>query len=118
MDFYDDCRDRYVSWPDAVEGMRQGRYAGANNPELALFTWMNLMRLLTVLRDPASPSGAPESESQADDLIAWAGEHVPAGHRRWLLVFSRGGGAGALCDLLRWHAADTAGECVSGGQSP
>jgi hypothetical protein len=118
MDFYDDRRDRYVSWPDAVEAMRQGRYAGASNPELALFTWMNLMRLLTVLRDPTSLSEAPESESQADDLIAWAGERVPTGHLRWLLVFARGGGAGALCDLLRWQAVDASGERLSGGHSP
>jgi hypothetical protein len=108
MHFYDDRRDRYVTWPDAVEAMRQGRYASARNPELALFTWMNLMRLLMVLRDHTSQSEGPDDESQADDLIAWAQQHVPAEHLRWLLVFARGGSAGPMCDLLRWHAIDGA----------
>jgi hypothetical protein len=108
MHFYDDRRDRNVTWPDAVEAMRQPRYAGASNPELAMFTWMNLMRLLAVLRDPSSPPEGPEDESEADELIAWAGDHVPAGLLRWLLFFARGGGAGPMCDLLRWQAVHSA----------
>jgi hypothetical protein len=107
MHFFDDRRDRYVTWPDAVEAMRQGRYASARNPELTLFTWMNLMRLLAVLRDPTAII-EPENETQADGLIEWAHQHVPAEHLRWLLVFARGGGAGAMCDLLRWHATSRA----------
>jgi hypothetical protein len=108
MRFYDDRRDRYVTWPDAVEAMRQGRYASATNPELALFTWMNLMRLLMVLRDHTSQSEGPDDEAEANDLIAWAQTHVPPEHLRWLLVFARGGSAGPMCDLLRWHAIASA----------
>jgi hypothetical protein len=108
LHFYDDRRDRNVTWPDAVEAMRQARYAGASNPELAMFTWMNLMRLLAVLRDPSSAPEGPEDESEADELIGWAGDHVPVGLLRWLLVFARGGGAGPMCDLLRWQALNNA----------
>jgi hypothetical protein len=105
MHFFDDRRDRYVTWPDAVEAMRQGRYASARNLDLMLFTWMNLMRLLAVLRDPTAAFEAPADETEADELVAWAQEHVPAEHLRWLLVFARGGGAGPMCELLRWHAS-------------
>jgi hypothetical protein len=102
--FYDDRRDRYVTWPDAVEAMRQGRYAGADNMDLIMFTWFNLLELLATLREPLTPAVRPATEEEADDLIAWAGEHLGHHELRWLLVFARGGGSPALCNLFRFMA--------------
>src|SRR5436190_12374851 len=44
--FFDDRRNRYVTWEDAAEGMRQPRYTGATSKGLVLYTWLNLIRLL------------------------------------------------------------------------
>jgi hypothetical protein len=102
--FYDDRRDRHVTWPDAVEAMRQDRYASAGNPGLVLFTWRNLLQLLAALRDPLAPD-MPADEAGADALIAWAGAHLGRSELRWLLVFARGGGSAALCELFRFVAS-------------
>lgn len=97
--FFDDRRDRHVTWPDAVEAMRQGRYAAAAGPDLVMFTWRNLMQLLATLRAPLAPV-APISESEADELIAWAGLELSTDQLRWLLVLARGGGAATMCELF------------------
>jgi hypothetical protein len=99
--FYDDRRDRHVTWPDAVEAMRQGRYAGAGNLDLMMFTWRNLLQLLGTLRSPLTVMDAPATEEAADELIAWAEGHLGHEQLRWLLVFARGGGAAAMCELFR-----------------
>jgi len=99
--FFDDRRERFVTWADAVEAMRQDRHIG--NPGLVQFTWMNLMGLLAALRDPKSPA-IPSSQDEADDLVAWAGDSLDYEELRWLLVFARGGGSTALTKLLRFVA--------------
>jgi hypothetical protein len=102
--FFDDRRNRYVTWPDAVEAMRQGRYAGAANPGLTLFTWLNLVRLIEALHDPFVPPADPLSEATATALIGWAGDALPEEERRRLLAFARGGGTESLASLFRWMA--------------
>ncbi|MDQ8160003.1 MAG: hypothetical protein P3C09_11585 [Gemmatimonadota bacterium] len=99
--FFDDRRNRYVSWPDAVEGMRQPRYAGASSPTLVLFTWMNLMRMLEALCYPARDAAAVITETAADQLIAWAEQHFPPDELGSLIGFARGGGGAALCAIFR-----------------
>src|SRR5215470_3814695 len=75
--FFDDCRNRYVTWEDVVEGMRQPRYAGASSKGLVLFTWMNLVRLLEALCYPAREPAAEITEQTAQRLIKWAGQNFP-----------------------------------------
>jgi len=99
--FFDDRRNRYVTWADAVEGMRQPRYAGASSPMLVLFTWMNLIRLLEALCYPAREAAAVITEAAADQLIAWAEQHFPPDELVSLIGFARGGGGGALCNIFR-----------------
>jgi hypothetical protein len=101
LTFFDDRRNRFVSWPDAVEGMRQRRYAGAINDELVQFTWVMLIRLLEALRDPLGEPADEVTQSMADELITWSEAEVPEDHRRWLLGFARGGGSMALCSMFR-----------------
>jgi hypothetical protein len=60
--------------------------------------------LLASLRTPLDPASEPASEQEADELIAWAGDQLGHDERRWLLVFARGGGTAALCDLFRFVA--------------
>jgi hypothetical protein len=99
--FFDDRRSRHVGWADAVEAMRQRRYAGAINRYLVLHTWGTLIRLIEALRDPfGSPSTVITAE-QADELIHWAGDHLHREEQRWLLGFARGGGADALIHMFR-----------------
>jgi hypothetical protein len=112
--FYDDRRHRHVTWPDAVEAMRQGRYAGAGNLDLMMFTWRNLLALLGTLRSPATEVDLPATEEAADELIAWAGDHLDHDQLRWLLVFARGGGAAVMCELFRFAGA-RAGHSATGG---
>jgi hypothetical protein len=102
--FFDDRRQRFVTWPDAVEAMRQGRYAGAANLALTVFTWANLVRLLEALRDPLGTPETSLTETYADALIAWAGEAVPLEDRRSLLILARGGTTDAVCHLFRMAA--------------
>ena len=99
--FFDDRRNRYVTWADAVEGMRQPRYAGASSPSLVLFTWMNLIRLLEALCYPAREPVEVITEAAADQLIAWAEQHFPPDDLGSLIGFARGGGSGALCNVFR-----------------
>jgi len=99
--FFDDRRNRYVTWADAVEGMRQPRYAGASSPGLVLFTWMNLMRLLEALCYPAREPVEVITEAAADQLIAWAEPRFPPDELGSLIGFARGGGGGALCKVFR-----------------
>jgi hypothetical protein len=99
--FYDDRRNRYVTWEDAVEGMRQPRYAGASSKGLVLFTWVNLIRLLEALRDPTREPAAEITEQSAERLITWAGQHLPPDVLGGLILFARGGGTAALCKTFR-----------------
>ncbi len=98
---FDDRRNRYVTWADAVEGMRQPRYAGASSPMLVLFTWLNLMRLLEALCYPAREAAAVITEAAADELIAWAEQRFPPDELGSPIGFARGGGGGALCKIFR-----------------
>lgn len=102
--FFDDRRQRFVTWPDAVEAMRQGRYAGAANLELTLFTWVNLMRLLETLHDPLGTPSAQLTEEQADALIAWSDAAITLEERRGLITVARGGVTHAICTLFRMSA--------------
>ena len=102
--FFDDRRQCFVTWPDAVEAMRQGRYVGAANLALTLITWVNMMRLLETLHDPFGPPAAQLTEAQADALIAWAGAVIPVEERRGLLTVARGGGTPSICALFRMAA--------------
>ena len=99
--FFDDRRNRFVTWADAVEGMRQRRYAGAINDDLVQFTWVMLIRLLESLRDPLTEPATELTPALADDLVAWSGGALPEDDRRWLLGFARGGGTFALCRMFR-----------------
>jgi hypothetical protein len=118
--FFDDRRQRFVTWPDAVEAMRQGRYAGAANLALTLFTWVNLVRLLEALRDPLGAPAIALTEPYADALIAWADGAIPPDERRGLITIARGGTTDAMCNLFRMaareghpHATDLARESVA-----
>ena len=99
--FFDDNRNRYVTWEDAVEGMRQPRYAGASSKGLVLFTWMNLTRLLEALRHPTQEPTAEINERSAQQLITWAGQNFPPDELRSLMIFARGGQTEALCKIFR-----------------
>ena len=98
--FFDESRSRYVTWEDAVEGMRQPRYAGASSQGLVLFTWMNLMRLLEALRYPTQPA-VEITEQSAEQLTKWAGQNFPPDVLRSLIAFARGGGTESLCKIFR-----------------
>ena len=99
--FFDDRRNRFVTWPDAVEGMRQRRYAGAVNDDLMAFTWAMLIRLLAALHDPLGDAAEVITPARADALIAWSDTALPVSHRQWLLTFARGGGSTALTEMFR-----------------
>lgn len=99
--FFDDRRNRFVTWADAVEGMRQRRYAGAINSELVQFTWVMLIRLLEALRDPLGEPAPDISPELADDLVAWSDTALAEDDRRWLLGFARSGGTFALNRMFR-----------------
>jgi hypothetical protein len=99
--FFDDRRNRFVSWADAVEGMRQRRYVGAINNDLVQFTWVMLIRLLEALRDPLGEPADEITQSLADELITWSDAEVPEDHRGWLLSVARGGRSMALCSMFR-----------------
>jgi hypothetical protein len=116
--FYDESRNRYVTWEDLVEGMRQPRYAGASSPGLVLFTWMNLMRLLEALRYPIREATAEISEESAAKLTSWAGQNFPPDVLRNLISFARGGGSDALCKIFRTVAHTAQREIRSGSDAP
>jgi hypothetical protein len=99
--FFDDRRHRYVTWEDAVEGMRQPRYVGAKTPELVLYTWMNLIRLLEALCYPTREPAAEITEQSADQLIRLAGQTFPPDQLGSLIIVARGGGTEALCRVFR-----------------
>ncbi len=99
--FFDDRRNRFVTWPDAVEGMRQRRYVGVINDDIVQFTWLMLIRLLESLRDPLGVPAPEMSPALVDELIAWSETTLAEDNRRWLLTFARGGGSMALCSLFR-----------------
>src|SRR5215471_6447270 len=99
--FFDHRRNRYVTWEDAVEGMRQPRYAGASSKGLILFTWMNLVRLLEALCYPALEPAPEITEQSAQHLIKWAGQNFPPDALGSLIGFARGGGTEGLCKIFR-----------------
>jgi hypothetical protein len=99
--FFDDRRNRFVTWADAVEGMRQRRYAGAVNDDLMVFTWAMLIRLLEALHDPLGDAADVITPAHADALITWSDTALPVSHRQWLLTFARGGGSMALSEMFR-----------------
>jgi len=106
LEFYDDRRNRFVTWADAVEGMRQRRYAGAVNDDLMQFTWVMLIRLLEARRDPLGTPAPEITQAAADDLVAWSDAALTPDERRGLLGFARGGGALVLGDMFRAVARD------------
>ena len=99
--FFDDRRNRYVTWEDAVEGMRQPRYTGASSKGLVLFTWMNLVRLLEALCYPNREPAVEITEQSAEQLISWAGQNFPADGLGILIRLARGGGTEGLCKIFR-----------------
>jgi hypothetical protein len=99
--FFDDRRNRYVTWEDAVEGMRQPRYAGASSKGLVLFTWMNLVHLLEALCYPTREPATEITEESAQRLIKWAGQNFPPDALGSLIGFARGGGTEGLCKIFR-----------------
>jgi hypothetical protein len=103
--FFDDRRNRYVTWEDAVEGMRQPRYAGATSKALLLYTWVNLIGLLEALCYPAREPAAEITEQSAQHLIELAGQRFPPDVLAGLINFARGGGTEALCKIFRMLAA-------------
>jgi hypothetical protein len=105
--FFDDRRNRYVTWEDAVEGMRQPRYAGATGKGLVLYTWMNLIRLLEALCYPTREPAREITEHSAERLIKLAGQNFPPDALGSLISFARGGGTEALCKIFRTVARNT-----------
>ena len=99
--FFDDRRNRFVTWEDAVEGMRQPRYAGASSKGLLLFTWMNLVRLLEALCYPNREPAVEITEQSAEHLIKWAGQNFPPDGLSVLIGLARGGGTESLCKIFR-----------------
>src|SRR5262245_6757715 len=99
--FFDDCRNRYVTWEDVVEGMRQPRYAGASSKGLVLFTWMNLVRLLEALCYPTREPAVEITEQLAQQLIRWAGQNFPPDGLSSLIGLARGGATEGLCKIFR-----------------
>ena len=116
--FFDDGRNRYVTWEDIVEGMRQPRYAGASSKGLVLFTWMNLMRLLEALCYPTREPAGEITEQSAERLIKWAGQSFPPDVLRSLIAFARGGGTEALCKIFRTVARNAQREIAPGKDAP
>jgi hypothetical protein len=112
--FFDDRRNRHVTWPDAVEGMRQPRYAGANSKMLVLYTWVNLVRLLEALCEPTREPAAQVTEESAERLIAIAGARFPPDALAGLISFARGGGTAALCTIFRTLGRESAGQRAAG----
>jgi hypothetical protein len=102
--FFDDRRQRFVTWPDAVEAMRQDWPAGAGNVGLTLFTWINLIRLLEALHDPLGTPAAQLTEAQADALVAWSDQAIPLAERRRLITVARSGVTESICVLFRMMA--------------
>jgi len=102
--FFDDRRNRYVTWEDAVEGMRQPRYAGASSKGLVLFTWMNLVRMLEALCYPSREPTMEITEQSGQRLINWAGQNFPPDSLSSLIGFARGGGTEGLCKVFRTMA--------------
>jgi hypothetical protein len=107
--FFDDRRSRYVTWEDAVEGMRQPRYAGATSKGLVLYTWVNLIALLEALCYPTQEPSAAITEQSAQHLIELAGQRFPPDVLASLIHFARGGGTDALCKIFRTLAANAQG---------
>src|SRR6516162_3359596 len=105
--FFDDRRNRYVTWEDAVEGMRQPRYAGATSKGLVLYTWMNLVRLLEALCYPAREPAAEITEQSAERLIKLAGKNFPPDALASLIIIARGGETEALCKVFRTLVRNT-----------
>jgi hypothetical protein len=99
--FFDDRRNRYVTWEDSVEAMRQPRYAGATSRGLLLYTWMNLIRLLEALCYPTREPVAEVTEAWAGRLIRLAGQNFPPDGLASLMVVARGGDTEALCTVFR-----------------
>jgi hypothetical protein len=116
--FFDDSRNRCVTWEDAVEGMRQPRYAGASSKGLVLFTWMNLMRLLEALRYPTRAPAAEITEQSAERLTKWAGQNFPPDVLRSLMAFARGGGTDALCKIFSTVARNAQREIAPAKDAP
>ena len=99
--FFDDRRNRFVTWPDAVESMRQPRYNGTSSRGLVLFTWMNLIRLLEALCYPTRTTAQEITEKSAAELVHWAETQFPNDMLRNLIGFARGGGVEALCKIFQ-----------------
>jgi len=109
LSFFDDRRNRYVTWEDAVEGMRQPRYAGATSKGLVLYTWVNLIALLEALCYPTREPAAEITEESAERLIKLAGQRFPPDVLGSLINFARGGGTDALCKIFRTLAGNAQG---------
>jgi len=116
--FFDDCRNRYVTWEDAVEGMRQPRYVGATSKGLVLYTWMNLIRLLEALCYPTREPAAEITEQSAERLIKLAGQTFPPDALGSLINFARGGGSEALCKIFRTMARNVQAGHAGGEGAP
>jgi hypothetical protein len=116
--FFDDRRNRYVTWEDAVEGMRQPRYAGASSKGLVLFTWMNLVRLLEALCYPTREPVVEITEQSAQRLIKWAGQNFPPDGLSSLIGFARGGGTEGLCKIFRTMARLAQDRVAQGKDAP
>ena len=99
--FFDDRRNRYVTWEDAVEGMRQPRYTGATSKGLVLYTWMNLVRLLEALCHPTREPATEITEQSAERLIKLAGKNFHPNELASLIVIARGGETETLCKVFR-----------------
>ena len=118
LQFFDDRRNRYVTWEDAVEGMRQPRYAGTSSKGLVLFTWMNLMHLLEALCYPTREPVAEITEQFAERLVKWAGQNFPPDVLGSLIGFARGGGTEALCKMFRTVARNAQARLPQGKDAP
>jgi len=116
--FFDDRRNRYVTWEDAVEGMRQPRYAGASSKGLLLFTWMNLVRLLEALCYPNREPAVEITEQSAEQLIKWAGQNFPPDGLSVLIGLARGGGTEGLCKIFRTMPRVAQDRLVQGMDAP
>lgn len=116
--FFDDRRNRYVTWEDAVEGMRQPRYAGAASKGLVLYTWMNLIRLLEALCYPTREPAVEITEQSAERLIKLAGQSASPEELGSLIIFARGGGTAALCKIFRMVARNAQGDRAKAEGAP
>ena len=116
--YFDDRRNRYVTWEDAVEGMRQPRYAGASSRGLLLFTWMNLVRLLEALCYPNREPAVEITEQSAEQLIKWAGQNFPPDGLSVLIGLARGGGTEGLCKIFRTMPRVAQDRLVQGMYAP